>query len=257
MKLDAAEHFARAAARSLPSLSPSPAQPRAKLGVEWFGHSAFRLSAGGSTVVLDPFGELEESEAGELRWGYPAIPCLDPSLVLISHEHPDHNGLEAVGGAQTVIRSIAGRFDSPIGEVIAVGSDHDQSAGTERGLNTIFVFTLGGLRVAHFGDFGQAELRAEQRAAIGEVDLLFLPVGGWPTIGARGAIEIVRRLRPAWVVPMHYRTAAIDFLEPASPFIENLPGRQLQRPTGSAFEIAEGDFESAGPIVVMPRAPAV
>jgi L-ascorbate metabolism protein UlaG (beta-lactamase superfamily) len=250
------ERFALAAARSLPSLSSSPRHPpRMKLRVEWFGHSAFRLSGGGSTVVLDPFGEMDQSGAGELRWGYPPIPRLAADLVLISHEHPDHNGLEAVGGAQAVIRSTAGRFDSPIGEVIGVASEHDQSAGTERGPNTIFVFSLGGLRVCHFGDFGQAELRAEQQEAIDEVDLLFLPVGDGPTIGARGAVEIARRLAPAWVVPMHYRTAAIDFLEPAAPFFENLTGRQLRRPAGSAFEIAAGDVVPAGGTVLLPKAP--
>jgi hypothetical protein len=29
----------------------------------------------------------------------------------------------------------------------------------------------------HFGDFGRAALRPEQRAAIGEVDMLMVPVG--------------------------------------------------------------------------------
>jgi L-ascorbate metabolism protein UlaG (beta-lactamase superfamily) len=75
------------------------------------------------------------------------------------------------------------------------------------------------VRVCHFGDFGQSSLRPEQREAIGSVDLLFLPVGGGPTIGAEQAAEITRALDPRWVVPMHYRTPAIDFLEPADAFL--------------------------------------
>ena len=105
------------------------------------------------------------------------------------------------------------RFDYP-----AV-PEHDEEAGTSRGPNTIFVFTLGGVRVCHFGDFGQTALRPEQREAIGPVDLLFLPVGGGPTIGADQAAEITRTLDPRWVVPMHYRTPAIDFLETADAFL--------------------------------------
>ena len=50
------------------------------------------------------------------------------------------------------------------------------------------------LRVAHFGDFGQRALRDEQAAALGSVDLLFVPVGGGPTIGAAQAAEIAARL---------------------------------------------------------------
>ena len=117
------------------------------------------------------------------------------------------------------MRSTAGRFETPVGEVVAIASEHDAEAGTSRGPNTIFVFTLDGVRVCHFGDFGQSALRPEQREAIGAVDLLIVPVGGGPTIGAAAAAEITRALDPRWVVPMHYRTAAIDFLEPADAFL--------------------------------------
>lgn len=95
--------------------------------------------------------------------------------------------------------------------------EHDDVAGTKRGPNTIFRFTLDGLRICHFGDFGQAELRAEQQRAIGDLDVLFLPVGGGPTVGGESAAAIVRTLRPRLVVPMHYRTSAVNFLEPQTP----------------------------------------
>ena len=57
-------------------------------------------------------------------------------------------------------------------------------------------FELDGTRVCHIGDFGQAALRPEQRDAIGDVDVLFVPVGGGPTLDAAGAAEIVTALRP-------------------------------------------------------------
>jgi L-ascorbate metabolism protein UlaG (beta-lactamase superfamily) len=122
-----------------------------------------------------------------------------------------------------VIRSTAGTLDSPVGEVVAISSEHDPVAGTQRGPNSIFVFELDGLRVAHFGDFGQAALRDEQAAAIGSVDLLFLPVGGGPTLGAAGALAVVERLAPSWVIPMHYRTPRIGFLETADEFLAAMP----------------------------------
>jgi L-ascorbate metabolism protein UlaG (beta-lactamase superfamily) len=104
--------------------------------------------------------------------------------------------------------------------VRAIASEHDDVAGTRGGPNAIFAFALGGLRLCHFGDFGQAALRPEQRAAIGEVDVLMLPVGGGgPTIGGTAAADIVRELAPRLVVPMHYRTDAVDFLEPPDAFL--------------------------------------
>src|SRR5829696_5081456 len=154
------------------------------------------------------------------QFEYPAIEGAEADLLLVTHEHRDHSGVEVVGGDPRVIRSTAGRFDSPAGEVVAVASEHDAAAGTERGPNTIFVLTLDEVRVAHFGDFGQAALRDEQAEAIGPVDLLFVPVGGGPTTDGAQARAIVDRLAPRWVVPLHYRTERAPFLEePADAFL--------------------------------------
>jgi L-ascorbate metabolism protein UlaG (beta-lactamase superfamily) len=220
--------------------------------VEWYGQSAFRLADESATVFIDPFGDVSGIAARGLQWEYPAIEGVSADLVLVTHEHMDHNGVEAVAGSPAVLRSTAGRLESPIGEVLAVASEHDAAAGTERGPNTIFVFELGGARVAHFGDFGQAVLRDEQAAAIGEVDLLFIPVGAGPTIGAEAAAEIAGRLRARRIVPMHYRTPRIGFLETADAFLDRMPSLQrLDRPSFDTAELPD----SAEPLVVVPSAP--
>lgn len=190
--------------------------------VQWLGHSAFRLS-GEHDVVIDPFGPPPASMmARGNRFDYPAIGAVRADLVLVTHEHFDHNAAELVDGNPVVIRSTTGRVPSPIGEVVAISSEHDEFAGTERGSNTIYVFTLDGRRVCHFGDFGQRGLRPEQRDAIGHVDLLFLPVGGRVTIGGETAAEIARQIRPKVVVPMHYGTKHVDWLDPADEFLSML-----------------------------------
>jgi L-ascorbate metabolism protein UlaG (beta-lactamase superfamily) len=190
--------------------------------VDWYGQAAFRLSGREATVFIDPFGDTSGLAARGIKFLYPPLSGVEADLVLVTHEHADHNGVEAIGGEPTVLRSTAGRLESPIGEVVGIASEHDAAAGTERGPNTIFVFSLDGVRVAHFGDFGQRALRDEQAAAIGEVDLVFLPVGAGPTIGAEQAAAIIERLSPRWVVPMHYRTHRIGFLEPADAFLERM-----------------------------------
>ena len=172
--------------------------------------------------------------------------------MLVTHEHVDHNGVESIGGDPTIIRSTAGRHESPVGEVIGVASEHDEEAGTARGPNTIFVFELDGVRVAHFGDFGQRELRAEQAAAIGDIDLLFIPVGGSATIGAEQAAEIVARLKPRWVIPMHYRTPRINFLDTADAFLER--SEQVERTPAPAFHTSDLPATD-GPLIVVPAVP--
>jgi L-ascorbate metabolism protein UlaG (beta-lactamase superfamily) len=192
--------------------------------VEWYGQSAFRLEVNGQSVVIDPFGDIGEAAATRgMPFEYPPISGVTADLVLVTHEHFDHNGVEVVEGDPEIIRSRAGTHESPVGEVVGVASEHDPWAGTKRGPNTIFVFSFGGVRVCHFGDFGQSSLRDEQAAAIGSVDLLFVPVGGGPTIDAAEAAAVVERLSPRWVVPMHYRTARVGFLEPADAFLDRMP----------------------------------
>lgn len=221
--------------------------------VEWFGQSAFRLDGGGKTVAIDPFGDMSAlSGARGIQWDYPAIAGLEPDLLLITHEHSDHTGVEAIDGEPHTLRSTAGTLQSPLGDVVAIASEHDDKAGTERGPNTIFVFTLDGVRVCHMGDFGQPGLREEQAAAIGEIDLLFVPVGGGPTAGAEQAAAIVKRLSPRWVVPMHYRTPRIGFLETAEEFLQNAERVvSLEAPVFETDELAP----VSGPLVVVPAAP--
>lgn len=136
-------------------------------------------------------------------------------------------------GEPHVIRA-AGRFDTPFGEVVGIASEHDDAAGTERGANTVYRFALGELQACHLGDFGQHELRDVQREAIGSPDVLFVPI----------------------VVPMHYRTDAVDFLEPVEPFVDELDQDVdvvwLDEPEFDATALPAG---AAATSLVIPRAP--
>ena len=138
--------------------------------IRWFGPSAFLLR-GERSVVVDPFADVSVLASRGLRFDYPRIEGVGADVLLVTHEHVDHSGVEAIEGEPLVIRSTAGTFETPIGEVVASAGEHDD-AGTARGPNTIFRFALDGLRVCHLGDHGQSALRPGQRAAIGEVDVL-------------------------------------------------------------------------------------
>jgi L-ascorbate metabolism protein UlaG (beta-lactamase superfamily) len=222
--------------------------------IRWYGQSAFLIGGEGPAVFIDPFGDVGIFAERGLRFEYPPIEGVDAELVLVTHEHADHNGVEVVGGSPQILRSTAGTFDSPVGDVIAVASEHDDVAGTRSGPNTIFCFTVDGLAVCHFGDFGQAELRAEQEQAIGEVDVLCLPVGDGPTVGGESAAAIVRALRPRLVVPMHYRTPAVNFLEPPDAFLEAL-GARVERLDEDALEVEQLLGTADQPTVALPAYP--
>lgn len=203
--------------------------------IRWYGQSAFLLTGSEHRVFIDPFGDPGPLEARGIEFRYPPIADVEAELVLVTHDHLDHNAVELIGGAPPVIRT-AGTHESPLGEVVGIASEHDEVAGTQRGPNTIVCFSLDGLRFCHFGDFGQRELRSEQRQAIGEVDVLFLPVGGGPTVGGPGAAALAQELAPRLVMPMHYRSEAVNFLEPPDEFLDAY-GARVERLEESEAEV--------------------
>ena len=220
--------------------------------VRWYGQSAFLIESAEGSVMIDPFGDPSALAGRGIRFEYPPIEGVTADLVLVTHEHFDHNAVEVVDGDPAVVR-LAGSHETPVGEVVGVASEHDGEAGTRRGPNAIFRLTLDGLRVCHMGDFGQAGLREEQRAALGDVDVLFAPVGGGPTIGPEEAAAIAGELDARWIVPMHYGTPAADFLGPVDPFLEAYD--DVLRLDGQEAEIDPSERPER-PRVVVPQPPA-
>jgi L-ascorbate metabolism protein UlaG (beta-lactamase superfamily) len=188
----------------------------------WMGQSGFVLeTAAGTRIVMDPIPK---------GLGYELPAGLKADVVTVSHEHPDHNNVALVTNKARVIRGLTAdkkgwtKVDEKVKDVAirSVGVYHDDKRGAERGLNTVFIFEVGGLRIAHLGDLGHL-LTDEQLSAIGSVDVVLVPVGGVFTIDAYQATRVVDQLRPRLVViPMHYKTPSLTIkeLQPIDEFLE-------------------------------------
>jgi L-ascorbate metabolism protein UlaG (beta-lactamase superfamily) len=174
--------------------------------LSWLGQSCFVLeTAAGTRVVMDPIPK---------GLGYQLPLGLKADAITISHEHPDHNNVALLANKPRVLRGLTAdkkgwaRIDEKVKEVAirSVGVYHDDDRGASRGLNTVFVFEVSGLRIAHLGDLGHL-LTDEQLSAIGSVDVALVPVGGFYTIDARQATRVIDQLHPRLlVIPMHYKT---------------------------------------------------
>ncbi len=169
------------------------------MNIFWHGQSCFQISLSQAknnhvNIVIDPFSE----DIG-LR-----IPKAEADILLVSHQHSDHNNVKAVLGSPFVI---AGPGEYEIKEVFVRGipSFHDSSLGKERGNNTIYIIEAEELRICHLGDLGQKELTSEQVEKIGEVDILMVPVGGVFTVSAKEAMKIMSQIEPNIIIPMHYQ----------------------------------------------------
>ena len=122
--------------------------------------------------------------------GYPMPQGLRADLITLSHEHPDHDNVRMVINTPKVIHGVTPdkkgwvRVDDKFRDVAlrTVGVYHDDKRGTARGLDTVFIFEVGGLRIAHLGDLGHL-LDDDELEAIGSVDVLLVPVGGMHDAG--------------------------------------------------------------------------
>lgn len=216
--------------------------------VQWFGQSAFLLSDGTQRVFVDPFFV---GDAIPMRFEYPAIEGVEADVLLVTHEHPDHNNVGAVGGEPAVVRCAEGATETPIGTVTGIASEHDAAGGTQAGPNVIYRFAFDELDVVFLGDLGQSELRPEQVEAIGTPDVLFVPVGGGYTIGSDVAEQISRLVGARWLVPMHYSTSAFELPEGVEAFAERFDAVQRTGATAELTAHGEGDGDGDGPTVVI------
>ncbi len=161
--------------------------------IEYYGHSCFRLNGLGQRIVLDPYEDGCVPGCPDLR--------LEAEFVYCSHDHHDHNAVQCVKLCDS---------GSPRFSVTELETDHDDAGGSKRGKNTIRIFNFDGIRVAHFGDLGRPLTAAEKEALKG-LDCAMIPVGGFFTIDAKQAADIVSEIRPRMVIPMHYRTESAGY----------------------------------------------
>jgi len=163
--------------------------------IVWHGHACFRLKSREITIITDPY----DGKAVGYNLGKPLA-----DIVTVSHGHPGHDNVAAVGGEPKLI---AGPGEYEIRGVFITGIQtyHDNEAGKKRGKNTVYLFELDDLVVCHLGDLGHP-LASAQAEAMSNVDLLLIPVGGVVTIGAAQAAEMISLIEPKITIPMPYRT---------------------------------------------------
>ncbi len=170
--------------------------------ITWVGQACFYVSTeGGATVALDP-------PAANQGYTLPTTPAV---AVAVSHNHGDHNNAAGVRGTPTAVdgRAISARTESTVDGIpfVRIPGFHDTTNGSARGQNTIVQWTQGGLRFAHFGDYGQASLTPAQLADLRDIDVAMIPAGGNFTITAAQAADLIAQFHPRVAILMHYRTA--------------------------------------------------
>jgi L-ascorbate metabolism protein UlaG (beta-lactamase superfamily) len=217
----------------------------------WLGQSCFVLeTAAGTRIVMDPISK---------GFGYELPVGLKADAVTVSHEHPDHNNVALLVNKPRVLRGLTAdrkgwtKIDEKVKDVSirSIGVYHDGNRGAERGLDTVFVFEVAGMRIAHLGDLGHV-LTDDQLSAIGAVDVVLIPVGGTFTLDAYQASRVVDQLHPRLlVIPMHYKTAASTMKELAGvdDFLAGKPN--IRREAGNTIPLNALKARPGAEVVVL------
>ena len=174
--------------------------------ITWHGQSCFRIQGTDVSILIDPFS----SEIGLVA------PRSKNDIVLISHNHLDHNNYNGEGF------KISGPGEYEVKEVSVLGIEgyHGEDEKNKE-LITIYKIKMEGITLCHLSDFGQKTFLKNQLDLIGDVDILFVPVGGeylldgkkLKTLNGEEASEIVNEIEPRIVIPMHYKVPGLKIKE--------------------------------------------
>lgn len=186
------------------------------MDITHIGHSSFLIKSKDAKIITDPFDPK--------KVGLP-YPKQSADIVTISHHHADHDNIDGVKDYKRIF-DWPGEFELESVRIFGFQSFHDDTKGADRGENIIFRLETENLAIVHLGDLGHP-LDDKLIDAIGDVDILIVPVGGTFTIDSTQAVQVVKKLDPSIVIPMHYRVdglepSLLEKLEPVDAFLQKM-----------------------------------
>lgn len=191
-----------APARAVPAAFRAAALAADEARVTYIGHSTFLIESPRLVRIATDYNDYVR-------------PPMTPDIVTMNKAHSTHYTLNPDPGIKLVLRgwSDDGKpagHDRTLDDVrvrsVATNIRSWAGEGTERHGNSIFIFELAGLCIAHLGHLHHT-LNQQQLNEIGRIDVVFAPVDGTYTLDAEGMAETLRALKAPLVIPMHFFSA--------------------------------------------------
>jgi len=215
------------------------------MDIHWHGQACFEIripsnQAEKSTIVIDPFFP----DYVGLK-----LPSLAADILLVTHQHSDHNNIKAVKGNPFLIDS-PGEYEIKGIFIQGIFASHGAFQNKDLGKTIIYTIEAEDIRLCHLGDLNQEELNAEQLEAVGDIDILMVPVGGSYTIDGVTAQKIVNQIEPKIVIPMHYKLPKLKIKLDGKETFLKAAGREEIEPQPS-LKIKEQNLPPETKIVVL------
>ncbi len=221
--------------------------------VTFYAHASFRLETPEVSVVTDPY---TPGVSGFEPIDEPADLVIMSSATDRFHSDPSH-----VRGQPTVVNAL---LDVPPEGLTACGipirafptsESLTFDFGRDPDANAIYLFTVGGVRVLHMGDVGNAIAPAVLEAVAGQVDVLLALAGAHATIALDDLDRAIAAVAPRVVIPMHYwHPRGVLKIEPVDRFLQRYSTEMITRLDGPSLTINPDHLPEARQIIVLEQA---
>lgn len=164
--------------------------------ITYCGYTCFKIqSQQKATVITDIFDKSIGLK--------PPFPKAD--ILTYSCAHFDCGDIaEKNNDSQQFVINGPGEYEISGIMINGIPAKHGEKLQQESFDTTLYVFRIDDMSLCHLGDLGQKELNEGQLEAVGEVDILMVPVGGNYMIDYKSAAHIVNQIEPRIVIPMAY-----------------------------------------------------
>ena len=175
--------------------------------ISYYGLSCFEIQSGGTSLVFDlPARNASHSDAGgPSKKSAVKSPRFQADIFVQSHDHDGHNGVESITREKEFfLVDSPGEYEIKGIYIRGMKSFHDSVSGKKHGTNTVYMVRCENVKLCFMGDFGEKEIKPELKEEIGEIDVLFVPIGGETVLDAEGARKAINQIEPTIAIPMHY-----------------------------------------------------
>ncbi len=175
------------------------------MNITWHGQSFFRISTQKDKNIVEVAIEPYTKDIGLNP------PKVKADILIVSNSKLDQKTFPNIDGSPFLV-SFPGEYE--IKDVFIQGF-------AENSATTFYFIEVEGIRMCHLGKLSQKEMTPDQLELLGNVDILFVPIGGGDIIEAKDAAKIVAQIGPKIVVPMNYKILGLkDKLEGLDEFLK-------------------------------------
>ena len=183
-------------ARRLGPLHLASGVPEGAVSITFLGHASFLIESPAGVRVVTDYNDMIRAP-------------VTPDIVTMNNAHPMHYSEAVEPGVKYVLRGwdpAGGVADHHLEyrdvRIRNVPTNVRELGGTRYNGNSIFVFEVADLCIAHLGHLHHT-LTPTHLAELGAIDVVMVPVDGAYTLNQTDMIEVLRQIGPKLVIPMH------------------------------------------------------